>query len=46
MQTVWGLIVAGLAQLCWGGQTISWFAPNVAAGVGLTESEGEVDPVY
>lgn len=43
MSTAWGIIVAALAVLAWGGQTISWFAPETAARLGLTESSDSVD---
>ena len=46
MSTAWGIIVAALALLAWGGQAISWFAPETAARLGLTESEDSVDRLF
>jgi hypothetical protein len=46
MSTAWGIIVASLALLAWGGQTISWVAPDTAARLGLTESEDSVDRTF
>jgi hypothetical protein len=43
---VWGLVVTTLSLLCWGGQLLSFFAPEVAARFGLIEDEDEVDPVF
>ena len=42
----WGLVVTTLSLLCWGGQLLSFFAPEVAARFGLIEDEDEVDPVF
>ncbi len=46
MATVWGVVVTVLSSLCWGGQLVSFFAPEVAARWGLTEDEGEVEPAF
>ena len=46
MNTIWGVIVAALALLAWGGQTLSLFAPEAAAKLGLFELEGEVEPAF
>ncbi len=46
MQTIWGIVVAGLALLAWGGQLLSWATPETAARLGLTEAADDVDPVY
>lgn len=46
MEILWGVIVIVLTLPCWGGQTISWFAPNLAARLKLMESENSVEPVY
>jgi hypothetical protein len=43
---VWGLVVTTLSLLCWGGQLLSFFAPEVAAQFGLIEDADEVDPVF
>lgn len=46
MNTIWGMIVAVLALLAWGGQTVSLFAPEAAAKLGLFENEAEVEPAF
>jgi len=46
MNIVWGLFVFALALLAWGGQTISWLAPNMAQALALTEREEDVEPTY
>jgi hypothetical protein len=46
MQIFWGVTIVLLALLCWGGQTVSWFAPKTAQRLTLTESEDDVEPVY
>ena len=46
MGIIWGIVVALLALLAWGGQTVSLFAPETAARLTLTESEDEVDPAF
>jgi hypothetical protein len=42
----WGVVLVVLSLVCWGGQTLSWLAPEMAARWGLTEAEAEVEPVY
>ena len=46
MGVIWGVVVALLAALCWGGQTLSLFAPDVAVRLTLTEPEDEVEPAF
>ncbi len=46
MAAAWGVVVAALALLAWGGQTMSWLAPERAARWGLSEAEGNVDPAF
>lgn len=46
MGIVWGIVVALLALLGWGGQTLAWLAPSTAVGLGLMEAEDEVEPTY
>ncbi len=46
MAIVWGVVVTVLSSLCWGGQLLSFFAPEVAARWGLTEVEAEVEPAF
>ncbi len=46
MDLIWGIVIVALGLLAWGGQTISWFAPDTAARLSLTEAEDTVEPVY
>ena len=46
MEVVWGIVVLGLSLLCWGGQTVSWFAPATAVKLTLSEAEDDVEPTY
>jgi hypothetical protein len=46
MNIVWGLVVLALALLAWGGQTISWLAPDTAQALSLMEREEDVEPTY
>jgi hypothetical protein len=46
MGVLWGLIVIALSLLCWGGQAISWFAPDTAVRLTLMEAEDTVEPAY
>ena len=46
MRIVWGVAVVVLSLLAWGGQTLSWLSPSVAARLGLVEDEADVDPVF
>lgn len=46
MEIVWGVIVIVLTLPCWGGQVISWFAPDLGARLKLMESKDSVEPVY
>ena len=46
MALVWGLVLVALSLLCWGGQTIAWFAPSTAERLGLTETEDTVEPAF
>ena len=46
MDIIWGVVMVVLAALCWGGQTVSLFAPTAAVKLTLTESEESVDPAY
>ena len=46
LHLVWGLTVAALSLLAWGGQVLSWLAPSVAERFGLTEHESAVEPAY
>jgi hypothetical protein len=43
---VWGLVITVLSLLCWGGQVVSFFAPETAARFGLAEDEAEVEPAF
>lgn len=46
MHLILGLMVTVLTGLCWGGQVLSWLAPNTAEQWGLMESEPDVEPVF
>lgn len=46
MGIVWGVAVAALALLAWGGQTLALFAPEVAERLTLTEPEDEVEAAF
>ena len=46
MNIIWGAILTIFSLLCWVGQTISAFSPKVAASLGLTEPESDVDPTF
>jgi hypothetical protein len=46
MGVVWGLVIAVLALVCWGGQALALFAPTTAERFGLADLEAEVDPVF
>ena len=46
MNVVFGIVLAILGAVAWGGQTISLLAPDAAAKVGLTEREDGVDPAF
>lgn len=41
-----GAVITLLALLAWGGQTISWLAPDRAARWGLAEAEEDVEPTF
>ncbi|MCP3991802.1 MAG: hypothetical protein GY724_22205 [Actinomycetia bacterium] len=42
----WGIVMIVFSVLAWGGQTLAWLAPTRATRWGLTEAEGQVEPVY
>jgi hypothetical protein len=46
MGTLWGVVVFALSLLCWGGQAISWFAPETAVRLTLMEAKDSVEPTY
>ncbi len=46
MGVVWGVVLVAAAALAWGGQTLAWLNPSLAASWGLTEAERDVDPVF
>lgn len=46
LAVLWGLVVAVLSLVCWGGQLLSFLAPQSAVRFGLTEDEAEVEPVF
>lgn len=46
MNLVWGVVVAALSLLAWGGQTLVALAPDTAQRLSLSESRDEVEPTY
>lgn len=46
MLVIWGLVIIVLSLLAWGGQTVSWLAPERAVRWGLMEAEPDVEPTY
>lgn len=46
MAVLWGVVVALLGLLAWGGQTVAALAPEQAARWGLAEAEADVEPAF
>ena len=46
MNTIWGVVLIIFALLGWLGQAITAFAPKVAAKLGMTEYESDIDPTF
>lgn len=46
MRIAWGLALIVLGLLAWVGQAVSWFRPEAAARMGLTEREDSVEPAF
>ena len=47
MNLNWGaILILFTGILCWIGQVINAFSPTLAARIGLTEPESDVDPTY
>ena len=46
MQIFWGIVLVASSLLCWGGQTIVYFAPAIGARLGLSETEADVEPAF
>ena len=46
MTVLWGIVIALLGLLAWGGQTLSWLSPSRGAQLGIFESEDTVDPAF
>ncbi len=46
MTTLWGIVVLALALLAWGGQLVSWLAPDTAVRLSVMESEDSVEPSF
>ena len=46
MTTLWGIVVLALGLLAWGGQVISWLAPDTAVRLSVMESEDSVEPSF
>lgn len=46
MNTVFGVSITILSLIAWFGQSLTLVAPTLAAKLGLTESEADVDPAF
>jgi hypothetical protein len=46
VELMWGIVIVVLGLLAWGGQAVSWFAPQAAARLGLAEPEDTVEGVF
>jgi hypothetical protein len=46
MQIVWGIVIAVLSLLCWGGQVIVWLAPAAGERLSLSEAKADVEPTF
>lgn len=46
MGLFWGLTFGTLSLLAWGGQVLTWLAPDVAVRFGVTEAKETVDPAF
>jgi len=45
-QVFFGIVVVALSLLCWGGQTVVFFAPATGAQWGLSEKEADVETTF
>jgi hypothetical protein len=46
MKVLWGIWLAVISLIGWLGQSLSSFAPILAAKLGMTEAESDVDPAF
>jgi hypothetical protein len=47
MNLIWGaILIIFTLILCWLGQVVNAFSPTLAARLGLTEAESDVDPTF
>lgn len=46
MSATWGLIVLTSSMLAWGGQLLSWLAPDLAVRLGLSDRAESVDGTF
>ena len=46
MNVGWGLVVLVSSAFAWGGQALSWLAPDLAVRLGLTEGPGDIDRTF
>ncbi|MDH3730161.1 MAG: hypothetical protein OES13_03385 [Acidimicrobiia bacterium] len=46
MNIVWGIVIVVFSLLAWGGQAISFWKPETAARLTLTETEEAVEPTF
>ncbi len=43
---MWGVVVAFLSLLAWGGQALSWLSPSTAVRWNVMEAEEDVEPTF
>ena len=46
MNLIWGIFITLISLIAWIGQVITLFSPELAAKLGVAESESEVDPAF
>jgi hypothetical protein len=46
MGVAWGIVLVALSLLAWGGQSLSWVAPKLAARLSVAEAEDTVEATY
>lgn len=46
MNVAWGVVIVVTSTICWGGQVVSWLAPDLAVRLGLADSADDVDRTF
>lgn len=46
MRVAWGIVLVALSLMAWGGQSVSWAAPQLAARLSVAEAEDTVEAPY